>query len=469
MFYTTPFADFSAADPTRYVPIVRERAADLITPVGAAARLFKPGEPSFLLESAEGGETIGRYSLIGTSPTAEIGPQWRRPRRPARVLDAHQVVPIDSPGALPAGAVGYLGYDAIRLWEDVPQQHGPASVPMYLFHHFKDLIVFDHLKQRLFLITLIEPGARDQRDYDEAIARLEDIRARLNAEVKLPPMVVDSEPHTVSPDAETFMANVRQAKEHIVAGDIFQVVIARTFSKRYTGSPLHLYRALRMVNPSPFMFYLEMGDHQVIGASPEDLVRVKGDRVETLPIAGTRRRGATPEEDDALAADLLADPKEIAEHTMLVDLARNDIGRISQPGTVTVERMMEVEKFSHVIHLVSRVVGKLNPETDALAALCSCSPAGTLSGAPKIRAMEIIDSLEERSRGVYGGAVAYFDGRGDLDSCIAIRTLVLQDELATVTAGAGIVADSHPASEEEETRNKAAAVLTALAVAGELV
>ncbi len=469
MFYTTPFETFAAADPERYMPVIRERPADLITPVGAAARLFVPGEPAFLLESAEGGETIGRYSLVGTTPTAELGRGGEDLDDLRAFLEARQVVPVEKPGALPAGAVGYLGYDAVRLWERIPQRHGPASVPMYLFHHFRDIVVFDHLKQRLFLVTLVAPGARSRTDYDVAISRLEETRARLNAPVSLPPMVIDPEPYTVSPDADTFMDHVRTAKEHIVAGDIFQVVIARTFSKTYTGSPLHLYRALRMVNPSPFMFYLEMGDHQVIGASPEDLVRVQGDRVETLPIAGTRKRGATPKEDLELAEDLLADPKEIAEHTMLVDLARNDIGRISAPGTVRVERMMEVEKFSHVIHLVSRVVGKLNKETDALAALCSCSPAGTLSGAPKIRAMEIIDALEERSRGVYGGAVAYFDGRGDLDSCIAIRTLVLQDGVATVTAGAGIVADSDPASEEEETRNKARAVLTALAVAGELV
>ena len=466
MFHETSFDVFAASDPALAMPVVRERPSDLITPVAAAMRLFTPGEPCFLLESAEGGETVGRFSLLGIHATASIGRADESLDELRAFLDRHRVAEVPLPEALPAGAVGYMGYDAVRHWERVPDRHTDKPTPAFVFHHFQDLVVFDHLKQRLYLVTLTPAGVtRDQAALDAARARLDDLEQRLHQPARLRAAsipVAEDAPVDVQPSDDAFRAMVERAREYIFAGDVFQVVLSRTFRTPYDGDPLALYRAVRMINPSPFMFYLHLGDHVLVGASPEDLVRVNGDRVETLPIAGTRRRGRTDDEDRALARDLLDDPKERAEHIMLVDLARNDIGRISVPGTVRVERMMDVEKFSHVIHLVSRVAGQRAPGHDALEALCACFPAGTVSGAPKVRAMEIIDEMEHDARGFYAGSVVYFDGRGNLDSCIAIRTTLLRDGVATTRAGAGIVADSDPAAEERETRSKAAALLEAL-------
>ena len=405
------------------------------------------------------------------TPTASIGKYGESLDDLRTFLASHRVNPVPYPEALPAAALGYMGYDAVRLWERVPDRHTNKPGPAYLFHHFRDLLVFDHLKQRLYFVTLVPAGApRTEAEFARAQSRLDQLESKLRD--PLPdlsrPDVDDSDEVVVTPDDETFRRNVERAREYIFAGDVFQVVLSRTFEADFNGHPLNLYRALRMINPSPFMFYLDMGDHTLVGASPEDLVRANGTRVETLPIAGTRHRGANDEEDAKLGRDLLNDPKERAEHVMLVDLARNDIGRISIPGTVRVERMMDIEKFSHVIHLVSRVVGERDADFDALDALCACFPAGTVSGAPKVRAMEIIDEMEDSARGFYAGAVVYFDGRGNLDSCIAIRTLMLKDGRATLRAGAGLVADSDPHAEELETRSKAAALLAALNWASEL-
>lgn len=473
MFHQTSLDSFLAAPVAMHVPVVREGPADMLTPVGAARRLFVPGSPSFLLESAEGGERMGRYSLLGTQAVDEIGREGASLDDLRAFVARHQVAPVTLPGALPAGAVGYLGYDGVRLWERIPDRHAASRVlPDLLFVHFRDLVVFDHLRQRLYLVTLAPAGEpRTAVSFAAAQERLDVLAWRLSAPIAaLGPShaPVQTGAVQVTPDDDTFRAQVAQAREYILAGDVFQVVLARKFQADFHGDPLAFYRALRMVNPSPFLFFLDFGDHQVIGASPEDLVRVQGDHVETLPIAGTRRRGENDDEDRALAEELLADPKERAEHLMLVDLARNDIGRIAVPGTVRVLEQMSVQRFSHVIHLVSRVAGTRRPGTDALDALCACFPAGTVSGAPKIRAMEIIDELEPTRRGIYAGSVCYFDGRGNLDSCIAIRTAVLHNGQLTVQAGAGIVADSDPHAEEEETRNKARAALTAMALAGRL-
>lgn len=472
MFHQTNQDDFLQSDPALVYPIVRERPADMLTPVGAATRLFADDEPCFLLESAEGGETVGRFSLLGIRPTQSIGRDGESLDDLRAFLAKHQVAAIDVPEALPAAAVGYMSYDVVRHWENLPNRHDDQPTPDFLFHHFRDILVFDHLKQRLYYVTLVPAGeARTTDQFERSLRRIDELEEAMRQPLHHKPhrATKKAAPEVdVAPSDEVFEEMVERAKEYIFAGDVFQVVLSRTFDADYDGDSLDLYRALRMINPSPFMFYLNMGDHVLIGASPEDLVRVNGDRVETLPIAGTRKRGATDAEDDALSEDLLNDPKECAEHTMLVDLARNDVGRISKPGTVRVEKMMTIQKFSHVIHMVSRVAGEREPSFDALDGLCACFPAGTVSGAPKVRAMEIIDEMEHRGRGFYAGAAVYFDGRGNLDSCISIRTMLLKDGRVSVRAGAGIVADSDPKSEQVETRSKAAALLRALELAGEL-
>lgn len=472
MFYETSFDDFTASDPREVFPVVRERASDLITPVGAAMRLFTPGEPSFLLESAEGGETVGRYSLLGIRPTASIGRYGESLDDLRTFLAAHRVAKVNLPGALPAAAVGYMAYDAVRMWEDIGANNASKGMPAFLFHHFRDLVVFDHLKQRLYCVTLTPSGAQRTADeFRRVQSRLDKLEEALRAPAPVRPQVPTGagEPEIRElPDAQTFREMVKVAQDHILNGEVSQVVLSRSFEADYKGDPLKLYRALRMVNPSPFMFYLDQGDHVVVGASPEDLCRVKGDRVETLPIAGTRLRGASDQEDEEIAKGLLADPKEVAEHIMLIDLARSDLSQVCEPDSIVVEREMEVEKFSHVIHLVSRVAGKKSPDKDVLDALCANFPAGTVTGAPRVRAMQLIDELEHSPRGIYAGSVMYFDGRGQMDACIAIRSMVLRDGKVEIRTGAGIVHESTPTGEEQETRNKALGTLTALSLAHRL-
>lgn len=471
MFYETSFDDFAASDPREVFPVVRERASDLITPVGAAMRLFTPGEPSFLLESAEGGERIGRYSLLGIRPTASIGRYGESLDDLRTFLAAHRVAKVPLPGALPAAAVGYMSYDAVRMWEEIGDKNASPH-PAFLFHHFRDIVVFDHLKQRLYCVTLTPSGVQRTADeFRRVQSRLDKLVEALRAPAPVRPQVptggVEPEIREV-PDAQTFREMVSTAQQHIENGEVSQIVLSRSFQADYKGDPLKLYRALRMVNPSPFMFYLDHGDHVVVGASPEDLCRVKGDRVETLPIAGTRLRGASDEEDEEIAAGLLADPKEVAEHMMLIDLARSDLSQVCEPDSIVVEREMEVERFSHVIHLVSRVAGKKSPDKDVIDALCANFPAGTVSGAPRVRAMQLIDELEHTPRGIYAGSVLYFDGRGQMDACIAIRSMVLRDGQVEIRTGAGIIAESTPQGEEQETRNKALGSLTALSLAHRL-
>ena len=465
------------------VPVFREMPGDLHTPVSAYRALSARSERAFLLESVVGGERLARYSFLGRDPEAsfEIAPQPAvdGDPRPAGasllpILRGQLGPPAAEVEGLPrftGGAVGYLTYDAVRLFERVPDRRGPAGGPLAAFSLYRSVVAFDHARQRLLLIAGAQP--RGRADFARAQATLDaleaDLRRPRSLEVAAGGRAGESSPpEPAFGDGAAFRDAVLAAKEHIAAGDVFQVVLSRQATVPCPLDPFTVYRALRMVNPSPYMYFLPDGARAVAGASPEMLVRVEGRRVETRPIAGTRPRGRNGEEDEAFARELVADSKERAEHLMLVDLGRNDLGRVCRFRSVTVPELMKVERYSHVTHLASSVVGELAEGKDALDALVATFPAGTLSGAPKIRAMEIIDELEPARRGLYGGALGYVDLRGNLDFCIAIRTLVLEAGRATLQAGAGIVADSDPAAEEKETEAKAGAMLEALRMAAEL-
>jgi anthranilate synthase component 1 len=464
----------------RPVPVFREVPGDLRTPVSAFLSLGSRAERGFLLESVLGGERLARYSFLGRDPVATLevrdGRVLYRDQAGERqleegLLDALRsrlrTHPAEIPG-LPrftGGAVGSLHYDAARLFERLPDRHQASRGVVASFGFYESLVAFDHVRQRLVLIAIAEPGSRDafRRAGEILDAFEEDLgweRRPSGARRAAPP------PALKKTDGPAFRASVQKAKEHIAAGDIFQVVLSRQHAVDCDADPFSVYRALRMVNPSPYMYFLKESERATIGASPEMLVRVEGSCVETRPIAGTRPRPGG--NDEALERELLADEKERAEHLMLVDLGRNDLGRVCRYGSVQVPALMKVEHYSHVAHIVSSVVGELAEGRDALDALAATFPAGTLSGAPKIRAMEIIDALEPVSRGLYGGAIGYLDLRGNLDFCIAIRTLVMNGGRATLQAGAGIVADSDPAAEERETDAKAQALFDALELAGGL-
>ena len=468
------------------VPVFRELPGDLLTPVGAFLALAADAPRAFLLESVVGGERIARYSVLGRDPATtlearngrlvELGPEGGR--EVAGSLPDALRARLGRPAALvpglprfTGGAVGYLSYDAVRLFERIPDRHPPGAGPTASFSFYRALVAFDHVRQRLLLIADAEPGRR--ADFERAQATLD----ALEADLRRPPRLDCCGPRAAGAiaaagdffgDGDGFRASVRRAQEHIAAGDVFQVVLSRQRVVSCPPPPFAVYRALRMVNPSPYMYFVKDGSSAIAGASPEMLVRVSGRQLETRPIAGTRPRGASDEDDERLARELLADEKERAEHLMLVDLGRNDLGRVSRFGSVRVPEFMSVERYSHVMHLVSSVVGELAEGRDALDALVAAFPAGTLSGAPKIRAMELIDELEPARRGLYGGALGYLDLRGNLDFCIAIRSVTLEDGRATVQAGAGIVADSDPEAERRETEAKAGAMLEALRLAGTL-
>jgi anthranilate synthase component 1 len=455
------------------VPVYREVPGDLRTPVSAFLALSARSPRAFLLESVVGGERIARYSFLGRDPIETV-----EARGPADdLLGALRArmgpPPAEVPGLprLTGGAVGYLSYDAVRLFERVPDRHPPDRLPLASFSFYRSLVAFDHARQRIVLVADAEPGSRT------AFERAQDVLEGFEADLHGPrPAAAPPDPPRPAidaggeffPDGAGFRESVRRAQDYIAAGDIFQVVLSRRCRVECPCDPFTVYRALRMVNPSPYMYFLKDGERAVAGASPEMLVRVEGRRAETRPIAGTRPRGATAEDDERLGRELLADEKERAEHVMLVDLGRNDLGRVSRFRSVAVPEFMAVERYSHVMHIVSSVTGELAEGKDALDALAATFPAGTLSGAPKIRAMEIIDELEPDRRGLYGGAVGYLDLRGNLDFCITIRTVVLEGGQAVVQAGAGIVADSDPESERREMEAKAAAMREALRLAGSL-
>jgi anthranilate synthase component 1 len=474
--------------------VCREVLADTDTPVSAYAKLGR-GPYSFLLESVVGGDKWAAYSFVGVRPRAVIrarGPnvevltsvdgemrvtEKAHADRPLAFLDDYlaRLSPAVPPG-LPrffGGAVGWLGYDAIRGFEKIPSSKpDDLGVPEICFALTDTVVIFDNLRGTVKVVAAADVTAGDPgRAYDDACARIETVLERLARPVPpLRPLEPLPAPTPATPKAtitqEAYEAGVRRAQEYILAGDAFQIVYSQRFQVPRAGvDPFDVYRALRVINPSPYMFHLEFPEAIVTGASPEALVRLEGTDVEVRPIAGTRRRGATPEEDAVLEAELRSDPKERAEHVMLVDLGRNDVGRVSAPGTVKVNELMVVERYSHVMHLVSNIRGKMAPGVRAADVVRAAFPAGTLSGAPKIRAMEIIEELEPSRRGIYGGAVGYVSYTGNVDLAIAIRTLVTLGDTIHVQAGAGIVADSVPSEEHLECVNKARAVLSAVEVA----
>ncbi len=450
------------------VPVYREVRADLETPVSAYLKVAR-GNTSFLLESVEGGERIARYSFIGTEPyRVERAGGSADPL--LAVEDELRRFRVIHPPALPrftGGAVGYLGYEAIRHYEPrVPMApNDPIGIPEAIFLFVDALLVFDHLQRTIKVVAHVRLDGDLDAAYRAATRRIDELVERLSGPLPAaaPPLAAAAKGAVASNvGKETYLDYVEEARRYIVEGDIIQVVLSQRLSRPTNAPPFEIYRALRTINPSPYMYYLDFGDFQVAGASPEMLVRVEDGAIETHPIAGTRPRGRTAAEDDALAAELAADEKELAEHVMLLDLGRNDIGRVSEPGTVQVTQMMEIERYSHVMHLVSHVKGRLRQGLTAFDALRSCFPAGTVSGAPKVRAMQIIAALEPDRRATYAGAIGYIDYSGNLDTAIAIRTMVLKDGVAHVQAGGGLTYDSVAETEHQESLNKAQALLRAI-------
>ena len=471
------------------IPVCKDILGDLLTPAAAFLRVAHGRRRVFLLESVEGGERLARYSFIGWDPFLVVrgkgGAVWSEhqgemTREETSGLDALRSIsgrfkPVPMPDLPPflGGGVGYFAYDLIRHFENLPEQaEDDLGIDDYEVMYFSNILAFDHLKHRIHIIASIfnDRGGQDlEAKYQDALSRIEQIERRLTIPISLPsPAAQEAIPEALSNLSESrYHANIRTAKSHIQAGDIFQVVLSQRFAMKIRCDPFDVYRALRLINPSPYMFFLRLDSLHLVGASPEMLVKVRNGMVEYGPIAGTRPRGKTPEEDAQLSRELTSDEKERAEHIMLVDLGRNDLGRVCKYGTVKVTDLMRIEKYSHVMHLVSSVEGELRGGLDCFHALEACLPAGTVSGAPKVRAMEIIEALEPCRRGVYGGAVGYVDFSGNLDTCIALRTLVIKDGIAYIQAGGGIVADSQPEREYEESINKASALIRAVKFAHE--
>ncbi|MBW3662219.1 MAG: anthranilate synthase component I [Actinobacteria bacterium] len=466
------------------VPVWREILGDLETPLSVYAKLAGDG-PTFLLESAEHGDRWGRYSFVGTDPflvlrgsrgiaswEGDPPPAARDVEQPLAALaaatQALHAPKLDQLPPLHGGAVGYIGYDAVREIERIPDTGvDDLAIPDLLMMFPRHVVALDHLRQVLTVVTNVVIGEDPGSQYDAAVAATDAMIERLAGMAApgrpvQPPVAepVDDARSNMAP--HEYEAMVERVKEYIRAGDTFQTVVSQRFAVETSADPFDIYRILRVVNPSPYLFLFDLGGWHVIGSSPEALVQVHDRHVETWPIAGTRPRGETPEEDRAYERELISSAKERAEHVMLVDLGRNDLGRVCETGTVRVDEMMTVERYSHVMHLVSSVVGELRQDLGPVDVLRSVFPAGTVSGAPKVRAMQIIDELEPTRRGVYSGAVGYVDLSGNLDTCIAIRTVVVKDGVAYVQAGAGIVADSKPSDEEQESRDKARALLAAV-------
>jgi anthranilate synthase component 1 len=489
------FAEFKRlAAQGNVVPVYRTIVADLLSPVSAFlslspqhGRASDPHSHSFLLESVEGGERVGRYTFFGIDPFQIVSSRGDRItlRRGAerreetgnifeflrRLGARYHSVTIPGLPPFTAGAVGYVSYEAVRMLERLPARVAPdVDLEDAVFMYFKSLLAFDHVQHRLFLISnvLTEEGTGSLRaKYDAACRHLDHLESLLRRPLRLPSHRRPRGALRVRSNMPRprYEAMVERSKEYIRAGDIFQVVLSQRMEVPVRVAAFDVYRALRVVNPSPYMYYLRLGESTVLGSSPEMLVKVAGRNAEYRPIAGTRPRGKSEEEDRRLEEELRSDAKERAEHIMLVDLGRNDLGRVCEFSSVRPREIMFVERYSHVMHLVSQITGRLRPDADTYAALAACFPAGTLTGAPKVRAMEIIDELEPTRRGLYGGAVLYLDFSGNLNSCIVIRTVFIKDKTAYLQAGAGIVADSVPAREYEECLNKARAVLRAFELA----
>ncbi len=473
------------------VPLVKTVMADLLTPVSAYLRIERQAPRAFLLESIEGGEKIARYSFLGCAPHTVVrarGPQVivEKQDGTSETLDApmldvlrdlmRQQQPVKLPDLPPfsAGAVGYFGYDAVRWFERLPEQaKDDLRMETACVMFFANMLAFDHVKHQIHIIANVftegeKDGDRLREKYIAACSEIARLEAALSAPVELPAAARRTEPLQIRSNMakDYYLSCVEKIKEYIRAGDAFQVVFAQRFETDIVSHPFQIYRALRVVNPSPYMFFLKLGNEEtLLGASPEMLVRCQNRQLEYRPIAGTYKRGATETEDHELEQNLLADEKERAEHVMLVDLGRNDLGRVAEYGSVHVDGLMFVERFSHVMHLVSALKATLREGLDCFDALAATFPAGTLSGAPKVRAMEIIDELEPTRRGAYAGSVMYFDYSGNLDSCIVLRTLYAKGQHVYVQAGGGIVADSVPESEYQETLNKSRALIRAIEIA----
>lgn len=483
------FKDYARSGKYALVPVFRQITSDALTPVLAYTRIAKKSKDNFLFESVIGGEKPGRYSFLGADPWekievtgntlvrhshdgTKIEVQTRDPLGEVqKILDGTKAPHFAGLPRFLGGAVGYMGYDTVRYVEDLPNvPNDDRGLPDVVLGIYRKMVIFDQITKTVFVVVHAPVGPDMDLAYQNAAREVDEIIIALQGPETLPindilaageitkPFVSNFEP-------KRFEEAVDKCKEYIRAGDIFQVVLSQRLQTTTTASPLAIYRALRVVNPSPFLFLVQSGDLSLIGSSPEIMVRVEEGSITIRPLAGTRKRGKNPEEDESLSTELLSDPKERAEHIMLVDLGRNDVGRVARFGTVSLRDVLTVEKYSHVMHLCSTVQGDLESHYRPMDALKACLPAGTLSGAPKVRAMEIIDELEPCKRGPYGGAVGYVDFSGNMDTCIALRTIVMKGNTVHVQAGAGVVADSVPALEREETLNKAKGLLRAIEVA----
>ena len=487
------FDDFAArADRSSCIPVYRQLTSDGLTPVSAFRRIERSA-PSFLFESVVGGEKVGRYSFLGTEPFLQFearGPKVRafRPDEPdapwvdsadpfadlERLLGPFAAEHLPGLPRFVGGAVGYAAYDSVRYTEDLPDAPpDDRNLPDLSFALYDRMVLFDHIRKTVLVVAHahLTPDSDVCAAYDHAASRVDELVDRLSAPgPEIPPADIDTTgPITITAESnftrEQYEDVVRHCQEYIKAGDIFQVVPSQRFTRATTAAPFDIYRVLRVVNPSPFLFYLNLGSFHLVGSSPEILVRVDNGEVTVRPLAGTRRRGRDEAEDRRLAEELVADPKERAEHIMLVDLGRNDVGRVAEHSSVVLSDLMKVERYSHVMHITSNVTGQLAAGKTAFDALRAGLPAGTVSGAPKVRAMEVIDEVEPQRRGPYAGAVGYIDFTGNMDTCIALRTLVLVGQTAYVQAGGGVVYDSIPADEYDETVNKASGLLKAIEIA----
>jgi anthranilate synthase component I len=468
------------------IPVSRRMLADILTPVSLFLSIREGSANPFLLESVEGGEHLARYSFLGcnpyqklifdgkittlkTSDRTEVSLDESYFEALNRLTTEHSEPDLPQLPRLTGGAVGFSAYDTVRQIEHLPDTpEDDLLLPEAIWCFYDEVYAFDHVKQQIILIktVFVNENTNLEHVYLDAISALDRMETAASNPIGSQEIFsLDSSKLKSNIEEQKFHKMVLRSKEYIYEGDIFQVVLSQRFEVPFEGDRFTLYRALRMVNPSPYLFFLDFDEFALVGSSPEVLVRVTDDEVRLLPIAGTRPRGRTREEDLALETDLRNDPKEIAEHIMLVDLGRNDLSRVCESGTVLLERNQSIERFSHVMHIVSDVVGRISPGNTSVDALMQCFPAGTVSGAPKIRAMQIIDELEPTKRGPYAGAVGYFDFSGNMDTCIAIRTMVVTSDSVYIQAGAGIVADSDPAKEFDETKNKAGALVEALSVA----
>ena len=489
MHYPTKKEFVKLARRGNLIPIYREIIADYETPLSAFSKI-DDGNYSFLLESVEGGERIARYSFLGTSPKLIYSSKADRIelregaisrsfvtkddpiRELERIFERYKLVKTGH--ELPrffGGLIGFFGYDIVRFIEKIPNKnYDDLKLPDSLFMLTDTLVIFDHVDRKIKVVSNVQAGANPGKAYDEALVRIDDIVKRLKAPSKSASQVaIKRRPRKLLLKSNFtkagFMKAVKRAKDYIRSGDIIQVVLSQRLELSVESGPFDIYRALRSINPSPYMYYLKLGDFSLVGSSPEIMVRCEDGLVELRPIAGTRPRGRTDKKDERLAKELLSDPKERAEHIMLVDLGRNDVGRVCEYKSVKVSELMTIEKYSHVMHIVSDVSGRLKKGNDLFDVMRATFPAGTVTGAPKVRAMEIIDELENTRRGPYAGSIGYFSFSGNLDSCITIRTIVIKGKQAYIQAGAGIVLDSKPEREYEETMNKARALLRAIEMA----